>query len=200
MNLDVFLALILRVATGILAVQDPYAPVKAEEAMSWATAAVYHAKASDLDPYLLIGIARNESDFKPNTVGPDGLDCGLTQTRVTYSKYKCNQLKKDYWIAFEEAARELREFRTICKKRNPHDMERCMINSYNQGPRYFRSGWHGAYYLRTLCFTEAARAGVTPKRNCRSVKSKWDIAQIIKQSTPVRQIADLKAGTVPTKR
>ena len=40
----------------------------------------------------LIGIARNETDFRPHLVGPDGLDCGLTQTRVTYSKYRCRAL------------------------------------------------------------------------------------------------------------
>lgn len=180
--MDSFLVLVVRLAAGILAVQDPNQPVSPEEAMKWATAAAYHAKASDLDPYELIGIARNETDFRADLVGPDGLDCGLTQTRIVYSKYTCKQLRKDTWIAFEEAARELRENQARCKKRNPNDVTRCRINSYNQGIKYKKTGWKGAYWLRVMCFAEAARAGVKPVSNCRMVKNRNDIARLIARS------------------
>lgn len=186
--------LVVRLAAGILAVQDEGRPVSPEEAMKWATAAAYHAKVSNLDPYELIGLARNETDFQPSLVGPDKKDCGLTQTRITYSKYTCKQLRNDTWIAFEEAARELRENQARCKKRNPGDLKRCRINSYNQGIKYARSGWRGAYWLRVSCFAEAARAGVKPVGNCRMVKNRGDINRLIAKSRGVQQKKQLAAS------
>jgi len=180
--LDAFVVLVVRLAAGILAVQETRNPVTVDDAMKWATAAAYHANVSGLDPFELVGIARNETDFRPDLIGPDGKDCGLTQTRITYSKYRCKQLRQDTWIAFAEAARELRENQARCKKRHPHDLTRCRVNSYNQGVKYERSGWKGRYWLRVRCFAEAARAGVTPISDCRKVKSRKDIARLIHKS------------------
>lgn len=180
--MDSFLVLVVKLAAGILAVQENSAPVTPEQAMAWATAAAYHAQTSDLDPYELIGIARNETDFRPDLVGPDKKDCGLTQTRITYSKYSCKQLRRDTWIAFAEAARELRENQARCLKRAPNDLKRCRINSYNSGVKYAKSGRAGGYWLRVSCFAEAARAGVRPVSNCRLVNNRGDIARLIKQS------------------
>jgi hypothetical protein len=187
--MDSFLVQVFRVAAGIMAIQDPGTPVKMDTAMQWATAAVYHAQEAGLDPFQLVGIARNESDFQPDNIGPDGLDCGLTQTRVTYSRYTCRQLRRDTWIAFAEAAREMKENVQICKRIAPGDLPRCELNAYNSGPRYARSGWAGNYWLRVTCFTEAARAGVTPISDCRRVESRGDIARLIKASMPPQQIA-----------
>jgi hypothetical protein len=182
MALESFLALVMKVAAGILAVQSPAHKVSPENALSWATAAVFHAERSSLDPYELIGIARNETDFRPDTVGPDGLDCGLTQTRTKYSKYKCKQLRRDPWIAFEEAARELRENQKRCLKRAKWDVKRCRINSYNSGVRYAKKGRAGTYWLRVTCFADAARENVRPVGDCRKVQSRRDIARLIDAS------------------
>lgn len=184
MHLDVFLALVLRLATGIMAIQAPGTPVKFADAVEWATAAAYHATRAGLDPFELIGLARNETDFRPQLVGPDGLDCGITQTRVIYSKYSCGRLRRDTWIAFEEAARELSHFQKVCQKRAPHDVHRCRLNSYNQGYRYRTTGRKGAYWLRVTCFAEAARAGVKPLGNCRRVRSRRDIARLVPTFDP----------------
>jgi hypothetical protein len=180
--LDSFVVLVLRLAAGILAVQEERNPVSVDDAMKWATAAAYHANVSGLDPFELVGIARNETDFRPDLIGPDGKDCGLTQTRITYSKYRCKQLRQDTWIAFAEAARELRENQARCKKKNPGDLTRCRVNSYNQGIKYKRTGWKGRYWLRVHCFAEAARAGVKPVTDCRRVKNRKDIARLIHKS------------------
>jgi hypothetical protein len=182
MALESFLALVVRVAAGILAVQTPRASVTPEQALSWATAATYHATRSNLDPFELIGIARNESDFRPHLVGPDGLDCGMTQVRVKYSRYKCKQLRRDPWIAFEEAARRLRDNQKSCLKKAKWDLTRCRINSYNSGVKYAKRGRAGSYWLRVTCFAEAARAGVTPVGDCRKVRSKAQIARLIEAS------------------
>jgi hypothetical protein len=183
--MDAFLALVMRLAAGILAVQDDYYPVSPESALTWATAAAYHAEKSGLDPFELIGIARNETDFRPGLIGPDGKDCGLTQTRVTYSKYRCRELRSDPWLSFEEAARELRENQRRCEKSNKWDLKRCRINSYNSGVKYARKGRAGGYWLRVTCFAEAARAGVRPVGDCRRVQSKGDIARILRRSQDV---------------
>jgi hypothetical protein len=182
MGLDTFLSLVLQLATGILAVQDPARPVATDEALSWAAAAAYHARAAGVDPWELVGIARNESDFEPTKVGPDGKDCGIAQTRVTYSKYRCKQLREDASLSFEEAARELRENQARCLKHSKGDVVRCRINSYNSGVHYARQGWAGGYWLRVQCFADAAKAGVHPWADCRRVQSRGDIARLIKQS------------------
>ena len=72
MTVETFLALVLRLAQGILAVQAEHARVDPADALRWGTAAAYHAEQAGLDPFELIGIARNESDFRPELVGPDG--------------------------------------------------------------------------------------------------------------------------------
>ena len=79
-------------------------------------------------------------------VGPDGKDCGLTQTRVTITKYSCKQLRRSYGLAFQEAAREMKEYGAAC--RGHADYDRCRLNHYNSGVRYARRGFHGAYWLR----------------------------------------------------
>ena len=180
MALDAFFALVLRLATGILAIQDPGTPVTLDDAVQWATAAAFHAERNHLDPFELIGIARNESDFQPDRVGPDGKDCGLTQTRVTYSRYRCRQLRQDPWLAFAEAARELTENQARCARHASWDLERCRVNSYNSGVHYARSGWSGGYWLRVGCFAEAARRGVTPAGDCRRVHNRGDIARLVR--------------------
>jgi hypothetical protein len=180
MQLDIFLAGVLRLANGIMAIQDPGSPVEFADAVKWATAAIYNAEKNGLDPYELVAIARNESDFRPNLVGPDGKDCGITQTRVTYSKYSCKRLKADTWVAFEEAARELTIFQTYCLQTHRGDLTRCRLNGYNQGYRYALSGWKGSYYARIRCFADAARAGVTPSGNCRWARTPRDIAWLIR--------------------
>jgi hypothetical protein len=194
--MDPFLVLVIRLAAGILAVQAPHRPVDPSDALQWATAAAYHARASGLDPFELIGIARNETDFRPDLVGPDRKDCGLTQTRITYSAYTCKQLRNDPWIAFEEAARELRENEARCKKRAPWDQTRCRINSYNSGVSYAKRGHAGGYWLRVSCFAEAAREGVRPVGDCRRVRSRRDIARLIQRSRDA--VSELAAKPSPS--
>lgn len=179
MPFETFLVLVLRLAQGILAIQSPASPVAFRDAVAWAVAAAVHAERSELDPFELIGIARNETDFRPNVIGPDGLDCGLTQTRVTYSRYRCRDLRRSPWLSFAEAARELAENQARCSKVARRDVTRCRINSYNSGVRYARAGWSGRYWLRVSCFAEAARAGVSPRGDCRSVRSFADIPRIV---------------------
>lgn len=198
MHVDAFLALVLRLANGILAIQSPLHDVEADEALKWSIEAAFHAEREGLDPFELIGIARNETDFRPWLVGPDGKDCGLTQIRVTYSKYRCRELRGDTRKAFEEAASKLSLFQKRCLKRSPRDVTRCRINSYNSGVRYARSGWKGRYWLRVTCFAEAARAGVTPQGDCRKVKSRGDIARLLARSVERKLAAAQKppAATV----
>lgn len=203
MGIDGFIALVLRLAVGILAIQDPGQPVSAEDAVRWATAVAYHADRMQLDPYELVGIARNESDFRPAMIGPDGKDCGIAQTRVTYSKFRCRELRADPLLSFQEAARELSENQARCLRWSKGDVTRCRINSYNSGVHYARSGWSGGYWLRVSCFAEAARRGVTPVGDCRRVKDRGDITRLLSRSETAATVgggAAAGAYALPTSR
>lgn len=197
MPIELWPIYVLRLAAGILAIQSPSVPVNPERATAWAAAAAYYGLMSGEDPFELIGLARNESDFSSNVVGPDGKDCGLTQTRVTFSRYTCRQLQRDDRLAFKEAVRELSEYRRSC--RYARDFDRCRLNRYNSGVRYARTGEHGRYWLRVTCFAEAARALVTPGNECRRVKSREDIARLLRESPPAGSAEGSFAWTGPVR-
>jgi hypothetical protein len=179
MSPDGFLALVLRLAAGILTIQDEGRPVTPENAITYATAAAWHGYRGNVDPFELVGLARVESDFNPMTIGPDGLDCGMTQTRVTWSKYKCRQLQRDVFLAFQEAVRELTENRERCARLFKWDLTRCVLNSYNSGVRYATRGVPGAYWVKVRCYAEAARQGLAVKDACRAVWTPTDVKRVI---------------------
>jgi len=185
MFVDLSLTTITKLATwmqltaGIYAIQAPGVPMTVDRAARYATAATVHGTRAGIDPYELVGIARNESDFIEDIKGPDGKDCGLTQTRITISKYSCKQLRRSYWLAFQEAAREMKEYGDAC--RGHADFDRCRLNRYNSGVHYARRGFHGAYWLRVQCFAAAARAGVDVGQGCRQVTGRGDIARAIRR-------------------
>jgi hypothetical protein len=165
--LSMKLAALVNLAAGTYAIQDPRAPLSIERATQYAFAATYHGERAGVDPYELIAVARNESDFIENMRGPDGKDCGLTQTRVTITKYSCRQLRQSYWLAFQEAARELQEYGNNCL--GHADFDRCRLNRYNSGVHYAKRGYHGAYWLRVRCFEHGARNGIDMGETCRHV-------------------------------
>jgi hypothetical protein len=176
-----WISTLLRLCAGILAVQDPSAPVDVAAAARYAEAALHAADARNVDPWELVGVARHESRFIVDEIGPDGKDCGIVQTRITGSRYSCRQLRRDVDIAFAEGARELAQYRASC--RGHADFDRCRLNRYNSGVRYARHGFHGHYWLRVLCFAEAARVGA-PGGGCDVVQSRAGIDRAILRSLP----------------
>jgi hypothetical protein len=192
MPIDLYLMLVLRVAAGALAIQAPGVPLSVERATAYAVAASIHGLRAGVDPYELLAIARNESDFVENVRGPDGKDCGLTQTRVTVTRYSCRQLRHSYWLAFQEAARELSEYARACQGHDDYD--RCRLNKYNSGAHYARAGVHGRYWLRVQCFAEAARRGAAVGSACRHVRGRRDIGRVLHAARPA---SDLLAEVTP---
>jgi hypothetical protein len=184
MSVETYVSLILKLIIGIQAIQPARAPVAPERAATYAQAAAYHGLRLGLDPFDLIALARNESDFTDQLVGPDGLDCGLTQTRIIYSRYTCEQLRRSSWLAFAEAARELHAYTRSCQGRDDYD--RCRFNRYNSGTRYARSGNAGRYYLRVTCFAEAARHGLPISGRCRDVRSREELDAWVRQAMEER--------------
>ena len=176
MSIPLWLAYVLQLAAGVTAIEAGYSPVAPSRATAYAAAALYHGLHAGVDPYELVAIARNESDFIERDRSPDGMDCGLTQTRITNSRFTCSELRASYWLAFQEAARELSENARAC--RGAIDFDRCRLNRYNSGVRYARHGAHGRYWLRVTCFAEAARARVPVGTACRSVLRAADIDRI----------------------
>src|SRR5438093_7016734 len=176
-----YFASTLQLSSGILAIQDPAVTVDPARAQAYAEAVVAAAALYHLDPWELVGVARNESSFRVDDLGPDGKDCGIMQTRVTGSRYSCHKLRHDFRLGFLEGARELAGYRAMCRQHA--DFDRCRFNRYNSGIHYARSGFHGHYWLRVLCFTEAARAG-QPGGGCSEVQSRRAIARAIRRPAP----------------
>src|SRR5215467_4779569 len=129
MELAVASLFVARLAAGILAISDPSLPVRPHDAFAYAAAATDAARRYGVDPWELVAVARNESSFREDDIGPDGKDCGITQTRVTGSKYSCRQLRRSYRLGFMEGARELSEYAAACRGRA--DFDRCRFNRYN---------------------------------------------------------------------
>lgn len=176
-----FITTLLRLCAGILAIQDPSAPVDVATAGRYAGAALHAANARAVDPWELIAVARNESRFRADEIGPDGKDCGIVQTRTTGSRYSCRRLRHDVDIAFAEGARELAQYGASC--RGHADFDRCRFNRYNSGFRYAHRGFHGHYWLRVLCFRQAAQAGA-PGGGCVDVRSRAGIARAMLRPLP----------------
>jgi hypothetical protein len=182
MHVDLYIATVLKLAAlmkltaGVYAIQAPGVPLSVTRAADYAVAATFHGERAGIDPYELVAVARNESDFVESMRGPDGKDCGLLQTRVTITRYSCKQLLRSYWLAFQEGARELSEYARAC--RDHPDFDRCRLNRYNSGVRYAKHGFHGAYWLRVECFERAAKEGIVVGQACRRAQSRGDIARI----------------------
>lgn len=188
MHVDLYLATVMKLAmlarltAGVYAIQAPGVPLSVDKAAQYAAAAAYHGARAGVDPYELVGIARNESDFVEDMRGPDGKDCGIAQTRITITKYSCRQLRRSAWLSFQEAAREMKEYGAACS--GHEDFDRCRFNHYNSGVRYAKHGFHGAYWLRVQCFAEAARRGVSVGQSCRRVQGRGDIARVLHHGVP----------------
>jgi hypothetical protein len=188
MHVDLYIATVLKLAAlmkltaGIYAIQAPDVPLTVDRAANYAIAATFHGEKAGIDPYELVAIARNESDFVETMRGPDGKDCGLLQTRTTITKYSCKQLLRSYWLAFQEGAREMREYSAACHTHSDYD--RCRLNHYNSGVRYAKRGFHGAYWLRVQCFEKAAKEGISVGQACRHVMGRGDIARALKRGLP----------------
>ncbi len=180
MMTQIYLSWILRVAMGAYAIQAPGEPLSFERAVRYGAAASFHGTRAGIDPFELVAIARNESDFVEDSRGPDGKDCGLTQTRTTITRYTCKQLRRSYFLAFQEAAREMKEYGAAC--RGKPDFDRCRLNHYNSGVHYAKHGVHGAYWLRVQCFAQAARAGVTVGSACRQVRGRGEITRVLRRA------------------
>lgn len=163
---------------------------------------------------VLLGVAANESDYRPWLIceggkkTPKGWDCGMLQTRVTIfhgrtrkSRRLCKRLTQDLGLAMRYSARELTHYkRTYCKRFRPGISKmwstnmkrviriskfwRCILNAYNQGPRYFREELcgsdkckrHARYWIRVLCFAKGVETAkkIRWRYKCRKALSlRW---------------------------
>lgn len=171
-----------------------------------------------MKPHILLGLAVTESDLKGNLKAGYGAvaDCGLTQiniTRFRMSRYKkirlCRRIRKDtklsmVWTMKEMNTIKLKYCNAVWLKRivryqrygtwrmltADQHFWRCVLNTYNQGPRFitykhntctfkrrFREDPSQAYldkqakkcrsrnryWLRTMCFATGIRLNKSPK-------------------------------------
>jgi hypothetical protein len=186
MRLIGLFTLVVKLAMGTYAIHAPRLHLSIVKSIAYAVAAAYHGTRAGVDPFELIAVARNESDFDERCLSADRKDCGLLQTRVTITKYSCRALRRSYWLAFQEAARELKENSRSCRRHD--DYARCRLNRYNSGVRYARHGAPGRYWLRVQCFNAAARRGLEVGDGCRAVKGKRDIVRVLRQAERRRDL------------
>ena len=76
MQVDLYITTVLKLAAmmkltaGIYAIQAPEVPLTVNRAAEYAVAATYHGERAGIDPYELVAIARNESDFVEESARP----------------------------------------------------------------------------------------------------------------------------------
>ncbi len=199
-------------AKGILATRGEQKFVTnefAEKLSREAREVLADTKNSWMPVHILLGIAVAETDLQYWRVS--GLDCGLCQNnmfrlKISYVKKMklCKKLQKDTKLSFELAMKELNIVRTkYCnntiltkinkwynhgRKVTDEDMWKCVLNTYNQGPRFIYTSYHNCsfsrgtteseekhekrlnycksrnlYWIRTLCFAEGIKLAKAPK-------------------------------------
>lgn len=143
------------VVRSIKALEARGVPVTAETATRYAKAILVAARLHGVDPYLLVAVARVESNFTP-AVRPDfrcktpgyqycSQDCGVTQQnfagRPRWVLARCKQVQQDPEESFRLAAEELAKHTLWCRDKIHLDRtpERCILNRYNGGPYYRRA-------------------------------------------------------------
>lgn len=118
-------------------------------------AIVAASKRTGVDPYLLIAVARMESDFRHNLqmIHPNcykrryttcQADCGITQHYIRGKKAwvlsYCKRLATNYDLAVMKSATELAQHIKYCSGpsglRWHQPLTRCVLNRYNSGPFY----------------------------------------------------------------
>ena len=177
------LAALMRLTAGIYAIQAPGVPMTVEKAAQYAVAATVHGTRAGIDPYELVGIARNESDFIETMVGPDGKDCGLTQTRITITKYTLSPAAPVLLAgvpgsgARDEGVqrRRARATRTSIAAGSTTTTRACATPStVSTAPIGCGSS----------ASPHAARRGITVGQSCRRVRSHGDIARALHRGIP----------------
>jgi hypothetical protein len=166
-----------------------------------------------LSPQLLLGLAINESDLREGLQrGYDcGITQNrvtlFAKTRKT-RKQLCDRIADSSKTSFEYAAKELTNIRdrycsvylkrrkeyakkcamnpVFCAKHDRFERRflRCLLNNYNQGPRYYkeekcrgrrRCRVRARYWKRVLCFATGVRLGRSARWACRRA---WSVAWI----------------------
>ena len=149
-------SLIEQLALGVKALEMKGLALSPTRRTAIATAALTASKATGVDPFLLVALARMESDFvavartayqcKLTPKFICSADCGITQHHVngkgTWVIKYCNTLQHDMVLSFTKSAEELAHHVEWCQNHSSSGwyspLEQCVLNRYNQGPYYRR--------------------------------------------------------------
>lgn len=149
--------IIARLIQAIKALEGRSSYLNARKRLKIATAAYDVSIRLKVDPYLMIALARMESDFKGTpsysvrcyTYGAVRCqaDCGITQHYIIGNRRwvfrYCKKLKRNPKLAFTKSFKEILKHIQYCyKKRNQswhRPFWRCVLNRYNQGTFYYRN-------------------------------------------------------------
>lgn len=186
--------------------------VYAKKLVQEAVDVVQEEEYSWISPELLLGLAINESDLRGNLKRGYDCGLTQNRVTIFKARKKarvklCKKLTNSTKLSFEHAAKELTKIKKkYCKwydgKKDEYDLKcrkdskycgryrhyrrrflRCLLNNYNQGPRYYKEEdckgyWkcrvRARYWKRVLCFATGVRLGKDPRWTCRRARSiKW---------------------------
>jgi hypothetical protein len=148
---------VVRLVKAIKALEFQSLRLSAARRLSIAKAAYLAGRKTNVDPFLLIALARQESDFTGRpSISPycyrPGIskcmaDCGITQHQIwgrpRWIIRYCKRMQRDHATAFLKSAKEIKFHTNWCLKKSRYAWYRplwqCVLNRYNQGPFYKRA-------------------------------------------------------------
>jgi len=177
------------VVRAIDALKTKGIPVSDDKVQRYADAILKAAQQHDVDPYMLVALARIESNFT-GAIRPDyrctqpgstycAQDCGITQQNFAghprWVKARCQQVRADPEESFRLAAEEIARHAVWCRDKQHLDKipERCILNRYNGGPYYRREEQcRRSWDCRTMP-REHQGPCLARKRRCMVVATYW---------------------------
>ncbi|MFA5135498.1 MAG: hypothetical protein WC505_06970 [Patescibacteria group bacterium] len=178
------------IVKSIEALKAKGVPVSPEKVSKYADAILTASRQHSIDPYLLVAIARVESNFTAAVrkdircslprQGFCSQDCGVTQQNFSgapkWVKFRCAQVQKDYKESFMLAAEELAKHTEWCREKIHLDRvpERCILNRYNGGPMYRKEEQCKRLYSQCSALPEDRKQKcLFGRRRCMIIATYW---------------------------
>lgn len=194
-----------QVAGAIKAIAAKGVPVSDASAGLYADHILKAARVYGVDPYLLVAVARLESNFtgairadpRCKTASTCAQSCGITQQYFSgptvWVVRRCKQLQQDHEQSFLLAAEELAKHAAWCREKIHLDRipERCILNRYNSGPNYHREDRCHRRWNCDLLTGEARNTCLPKRRRCMSLAKYWTRVMCFQHGA--------RTATVPTR-
>lgn len=145
-------ATLRQLVLAVKAIEDQNVYMTTKRRLRIAKAALAASRKTGVDAFLLIAVARVESDFrglqvvswkcKDRRFSRCTADCGITQHYISGPKKwvitYCRVLANNYTLSFSKSAKEIMYHIRWCNQHRKYNkpMRRCVLNRYNSGTFY----------------------------------------------------------------